>query len=369
MGSPESRTERGGWARELLSAVMLLGVVAPVIAITSLHYFTSHEHQWVHDILRRAYYLPIVVAAVRTGLTGGLITSLAVTGLYLPHAFWLEHHFDPARGLEKILEMALYVGVALVAGKLSDSERRRRRELQRAMEEQRRLTEQLIRAERLAAIGEVVAGIAHEIKTPLHALSGTAEVVDDLIPVDAEERGMWEIHKDEIRRLGKVSERFLSFAGPDPIEPVPMDLRSVARRLVELIGTDARKRGVRIEARLPAEVKVLGDEDRLAQVAMNIAVNGMKAMGDAGGLLTVEVGEAAHSGGAIAFLRIGNDGPMLKEGEIDRIFEPFRGDEGGTGLGLSISSRIVEQHAGVLSAYNGDNGPIFEVRLRVHPDA
>ncbi len=93
------------------------------------------------------------------------------------------------------------------------------------MSEQKRLTGQLVRAGRLSALGEVVAGIAHEIKNPLHSLSGTAEIVDPLIPEDAEERRIWEIHREELKRLGRVADQFLSFARRSPIEAIPVDLR------------------------------------------------------------------------------------------------------------------------------------------------
>jgi signal transduction histidine kinase len=335
----------------------------PVAAISALHYGTPHEHDWIHDVLRRAYYIPIVIAAVRIGLVGGLASAAAVTLCYLPHAFLVEHHFDPERGLEKLLEILLYAIVGAVAGTLSDRERHRRNELQAALDEQQRLTGQLVRAGRLGALGEVVAGIAHEIKNPLHSLAGTAEIVEPLIPADAEERRMWEIHRDEIRRLGAIAERFLSFARPTPIEPVPLDLRDVARRLIELVGADARQKGIAVTAASDEETLVRGDLDQLAQIALNIALNGIKAIGTGGGRLHVSTGRCTNGGRELAFLRIENDGPAIPAAEREHLFDPFHGDVDGTGLGLSISARIAEQHGGYIEVTNDGLGVAFTLYL------
>ncbi len=347
-----------------LNVVMIVGVWLPVAAITAFHYGTSHEHHWVHDILRRAYYLPIVVAALRSGLLGGLIGAFAVTVAYLPHAFIMPHHFDPARSLEKALEIVLYFIVAAVAGYLTDLERKRRAQLQQSLDEQQRLTKQLVRAGRLSALGEVVAGIAHEIKNPLHSLAGTAEIVDPLIPKDAEERRMWDIHREEINRLGRVSEQFLSFARPAPIETMLLDLRNVAGRIVELVGAQARQNGIEILTDLPEEeVMVQGDLDQLAQVGLNIAVNATKAIGKSGGRMLIQVGSRLRQGKEMSYLLIENDGPLIDENETEHLFDPFHSGDDGTGLGLSISSRIAEQHGGYIEVENSGIGVRFTLLL------
>jgi signal transduction histidine kinase len=347
----------------LLSPWMLAGVWLPLAVITTFHYLTPHQYQWVHDILRRAYYIPIVIAAVRTGLFKGLIAAAVVTVAYLPHAFLAQHHFDPARGLEKALEIVLYFIVAAIAGYLSDKEHRRRLELQNALEEQRRLSDQLVRAGRLSALGEVVAGIAHEIKNPLHAMAGTAEIVDPLIPQDADERRMWEIHKQEIARLGRVSTRFLSFARPAPIEPVAIDLSNVAKRLVELVGAEARQKFIQLQTDIDRETMVRGDLDQLAQVGLNIAVNGIRAVERNDGRMAVKVGHSFYRDQNMAFLRIENNGPKLDEKDFENLFNPFYSRCDSTGLGLAISTRIAEQHGGYIEAENAGLGVSFTLYL------
>jgi len=363
----DSSAKRSGAARSLLGARMVLWVWTPIAAISAAHFLTDPCHVWVHDVLRRLYYLPILFGAFALGLRGALLFVTAVVALYYPHAFLHAHHFDPASSTEKGLEIVLYAVVGGVAGWLTDQERRRRAQLERALDEQRVLQQQLVRAGRLSALGEVVAGIAHEIKNPLHALAGTAEVIDPLIPPEREERRLWELHVAEIQRLQRTAERFLSFARPQAAEQVPLDLRDVVTRLVELVGAQARRQGVEVEAVLPPQaVTVRGDRDQLAQVGLNIAVNALEALGGRPGSLRISVGRDEQGDRRAAVLSLENDGPPIPEADLERLFDPFHsGREDGTGLGLSISARIVELHGGTIEAANAGLGVTFRVVLPV----
>lgn len=349
----------------MLSARAAARVWLPIAAFTALHYLTGMEHDWAHDVLRRMYYLPIVLAAFDHGLRGGLLAAAVTSLVYLPHAFSLSpgHHHDPGGGLDKALEMLLYNLVGATAGLLADRERSRRRELQRALADQQRLTRELVRAGRLSALGEVVAGLAHEIKNPLHALAGTAEVVDPLIPRDAEERPLWDIHVAELGRLSRLAERFLSFARPSPSELIALDLRRVAEQVAELCVADARGKGVAVELDLPPEpVEIRGDGDQLASLGLHVAVNALRAIAATGrpGRLRI----AARSEGAHALLILDNDGPPLTAAERPHMFEPFHsGDVQGTGLGLAIAARIADQHGGTIDADNAGLGVRFTLRL------
>lgn len=364
MESPATAEHAPVW-RELVSPTMWALVWGPIAIITAVHFGTHPDQQWIHDVLRRVYYLPIILAAFRLGLVGGITAALVTTVAYLPHAFTGMHHHDPAPWLEKALEIVLYNVVGVVAGYLAGLERQRRRQLQHALDGQQRLQQQLVRAGRLGALGEVVAGIAHEIKNPLHALKGSAENIASEIPENGEARRMWNMHTRELERLERVAEQFLSFARPAGPDLSELDLRDVARRLDELVGADARNKGICLELRLPAmPVPVRGDRDQLAQVAINLALNGVRALEESGGGRMLVCVEPRSEGGETAALRIENDGPRLPEDRLERLFDPFvSGNDDGTGLGLSISSRIAEQHSGWLEAENAGLGVRFSLRL------
>lgn len=361
--------------RPIFSPRMILTAWLPCLVITVLHYRVPAHQAWVHDVLRRLYYLPILFAAFSEGVRGGISLSVFVSLIYFPHAFLSIMGRDPGDALEKGLEILLYNIVAVVAGLLVDRERRERekqerlaKELTDALEEQRRIESQLIRAGRLGALGEMTAGIAHEIKNPLHALKGTAEILRDVIPPEAPERRMLDLHMGEIDRLAQTAERFLTFARPAPADRRPLDLREVVDRVVSLVSTQARKDGVTTVCHPYAgrEVpRVLGDADQLTQLLLNIAINGLQAMGPrGGGELTLSIGRERRAEKRIFVVRIANTGPPIPEDQLERIFDPFfTTKDGGTGLGLSICSRIADQNEGVLSVHNLPDGKGVEFSL------
>lgn len=227
---------------------------------------------------------------------------------------------------------------------------------------------QLIRAGRLGALGELTAGIAHEIKNPLHAMKGTAEILRDVVAEGTPERRMLDLHMEEIDRLAATAERFLSFAAPAPPDRRPLDLRDVVGRVASLVETQARRDGVTTEilpyggGRAP---EVLGDPDQLTQLLLNIAINGVQAMAPRGGgrlLLSVDLERRGDKD--LVSVRVANTGPPIPAEQLERIFDPFfTTKDGGTGLGLSICSRIADRHEGILSVRNLPDGGGVEFSL------
>ncbi len=356
--------------RPLFAPRILLAAWIPCLLITVGHYATGPEYPWVHDVLRRLYYLPILFAAFAAGSRGAIALSVFASLVYLPHAFGSLVARDPGGAIEKGLELFLYNAIAIVAGLLVDRERRERGKAQRlakalsqALDAHRRAEQQLIRAGKLGALGEMTAGIAHEIKNPLHAMKGTAEILRDVVPEGTPERRMLDLHMAEIDRLSQVADRFLSFARPMPPDRRATDLREVVARVVELVDPQARRHGVSIETAPciddPPPV-VSADPDQLVQLLLNVALNGIQAMAPAGhGTLTLAIGRLQHGEEWKVFVRVANSGPPIPEAELERVFDPFftTRDEG-TGLGLSICSRIADQHDGHLSIENLPGGGV-----------
>jgi two-component system sensor histidine kinase HydH len=375
MGSGEA--ERRGW-RRLLSWRGVWMVALPVAGVTALHYLTPASDAWVHDLARRLYYIPIILGAFLAGRRGGLSTAALVIAVYGPHAFAHMHHMDPGRGLEKVLEIVLYLVVGGVTGLLVDGERAERRrqaelarQLQATLDDLRETERQLVRSERLAALGRLTAGLAHEIKNPLHAMRGTAEIVQDAIPAEAPEARMQALHIGEIDRLTGVLERFLGFARPAAPSLGPVDLAAVAQQLAGLVEAQARRQGVRVVlGRVEGQAEVLGDREQLIQAGLAIALNGLDATKQAGGG-RLELGVEVEHRGRHRFhvLRIDNDGPPIPEDMLERIFDPFvTTREDGSGLGLSIAARIVDAQGGWIGAGNrADGGVSFRIHLPATP--
>ena len=361
--------------RPIFTTRMVLSAWIPCLVITVLHYRTGAHHAWGHDVLRRLYYLPILFAAFAGGLRGGVTVSVFASLVYVPHAFTSLLVQDPADALEKGLEILLYNIVAVVAGLLVDRERRERRQQERlatrlgdALAEQRRIEAQLIRAGKLGALGEMTAGIAHEIKNPLHALKGTAEILRDAVPENVPERRMLELHIAEIDRLGQTADRFLSFARPMPADRRPVEPESLIDRVASLVSTQARKEGVETVVatdRAGDLPNVMGDPDLLVQLLLNIALNGVQAMAPGGGgTLTFSAGTERQGGREHVRIRVANTGPPIPEENLERIFDPFyTTKDGGTGLGLSICSRIADEHEGALAVRNVPGGGGVEFTL------
>jgi signal transduction histidine kinase len=372
-----SGAEHPPWAA-LFRWPSVLGVWLPLAAITALHYVTPSEHGWVHDVARRLYYLPIIIGAFVGGLRGGMLVAGLACAVYLPHAFTHLHHIDPAPALQKFLEIVLYLVVGAVGGSLVDRERKERirqhalaLQLQQTLDDLKQTEQALIRAGRLSALGQLTAGLSHEIRNPLHAMRGTAEIVHDALPADGDEARMQGLHIQEIDRLSGMLERFLDFARPDQPSFADVDLAEVVGRTAELVAAQARRGGVSLDVRGAREpVLARGDAEQLVQVLLGLALNGIEALGAVEGerTLWLELRDEERGSRGYHGLAVGNDGPTLPADLAERIFDPFvTTREGGTGLGLSIAARIVDGHGGLIEANDLAGGGVEFVVLLARP--
>ena len=363
-----SPTEHG--LRWLLTPGALALVWAPLGVVVALHYGTPPDWHWVHDLARRLYYVPIVLAGSRAGLRGGLLTAVVATLLYLPHAFahgmLSEHAFhDPGSVSEKVLEIIFYFVLGAASGAIADRASAEKAHLEQVTEDlQRTLHDlegreaELRRAARLESIGELTAGLAHEIRNPLHAMRGTAEILLDAVPPDAPEAAMGHRHLAEIDRLSTFLTRFLSFAKGEPPSRASVDLHEVCTDVAELVDAQAQRQGTTLQVD-PGSAIALADREQLVQVVLGIVVNGLQAVGS-GGTVTL----SAHAEAEGAVLTLTNSGPPIDEAVLPRLFDPFvTSRDEGTGLGLSVAWRIIDAHGGTLEAKNVEEGVRFTVRL------
>jgi len=343
-------TGRGGGIRGGPASPAAILVLALVALVTFLHYNTSvHIHE-AHGIYRRLYYFPIVIAAFLYGWRGGLTTAVLVCVVYIPHAFG-RIGFDPAPTLEKVLEMVLYVAIGLLAGLLVDRRERSRRGLERALAEKAAMEAELVRSARLAAVGRLSAGLAHEIRNPLASIGGAAEILADDFPPGHRKSRLLSVLQEEVSRLNGVLSRFLDFARPRRIEFARLDLAAEIGHVVELAGR-AAEADIGFLPPAGCAFPVAGDRDQVRQALLNVVLNAMAAAGP-GGRVAIAVAATATTVDCV----VDDDGPGFTSDALASFGTPFfTTREGGSGLGLAISVRIMEDHGGSIVAENRAEG-------------
>ncbi len=334
-------------------------VAAMIVGVSLLHYSTAMHIHEAHGIYRRLYYFPIILAAFRYGARGGLAAAFATCAFYAPHAFGLIG-FDPAFTLEKSLEMALYFAVGLVSGVLVDREHATQRQLRRTLDERDRMAGELVRSERLAAVGRLSAGLAHEIRNPLASISGASEVLGDDFPAGHPKAGLVGILRDESRRLNDVLTRFLAFARGAPGPAAPFDLAAEAEAVAELARQRDAGTVVEFAATAPGLPLALGNREQVRQALLNLALNGLAAAGPGG---RVELRVGLEGDGTVA-CRVTDTGPGFSDEAAANFGTPFyTTTAGGTGLGLATSLRLVEDLGGTLTLDRSAPGGCVVLRL------
>ncbi|MBN1885605.1 MAG: response regulator [Candidatus Krumholzibacteriota bacterium] len=212
---------------------------------------------------------------------------------------------------------------------------------------QRAMEEELRRADRLRSLGELSAGVAHEIRNPLTGIATTAQVLRERLAGDGENVKYITVILDEIKRLDDIIRNLLTFARPTQPRPAAVSLAEVIESALALVADDAAGSGVAVSFESEIEDdSCLLDRDQVKQVILNIAMNGVQAC-DRGGALSVRLAEAPDR--AFVAVTVADTGEGIGPEAADKLYNPFFTTRPeGTGLGLSISRKIVEAHGGRL---------------------
>jgi signal transduction histidine kinase len=328
-----------------LKVVSILSVTAVTLGV---HYGWLLEPvfgdaHWVHAIHGRLCYIPIVMAASWFGLRGGLLTAAGISLLVLPYAFLSvtgAHDF-----VGEIAEIIFYFAIAILVGLLFDREFRARRKQQEAQ----------LRAERshqLSIVGQIAAGVAHEIKNPLASIKGATDILtdDDTTPGDRDEFS--EILRNEVRRIDGTVTEFLAFARPKETRLARLDLSDAIRTSLRQIDSHAAARGITVERNVQDDVVIDGDSEKLHQLTLNLLLNAIQASGEGA---TVSVG-LEKSTRSRAVLTVADTGAGIDRAVMDRVFDPFFTTKPeGTGLGLAVVREIVTGHNGTVSVESEKN--------------
>lgn len=325
-----------------------------MLCVTAVHYMTDIHAVAFHNVYRRLYYLPIVLAAFGYGLRGGLGVATLSSLAYLPHAFFMPHHHrDPAPDIDKLLEIALYLAVGALTGWLVERQRQVQRRLEQSLKERDVLEAQLVRAGKLSALGELTSGLAHELRNPMASILGSAEALAAEFEPTHRKHRIAQLMLSEIDRLNRVVTDLLSFARPAKPTTQPTDIKTLIQRVEQLWQHQPDHQSVVWDDALtPGQLIVEADPDQLVQVILNLVLNAAQAMQAQREptptvrfyTQTRELGERRACA-----LAIEDNGPGIPPEHIAQIFDPyFTTRHEGSGLGLSISHRIMELHGGFL---------------------
>jgi len=237
------------------------------------------------------------------------------------------------------------------------------RDSQESLDHLQRLQSQFVNSEKLASLGQLAAGAAQEINTPLTAILGYSDLLGEDKTLEGKHRALVEKIREQARRTKKLLTSLLSFARRVPVEKTLLDVNPLVASAVQFLGADLRQKNVRIEllseAVLPA---VRGDANQLLQVFTHIITNAVDVMAEhGGGVLTVRTLRERD----LVVIEFADTGPGVKEPQL--VFDPFYTTKPvgqGAGLGLSICYGLVQEHGGHVSCRNrAQGGALFRVEL------
>ncbi len=343
------------------------GLAGAIAAVALLHYDTPTTDIWVHPLLEQAYYIPILLAALWFGWRGGLAAACLSGMSYIPHIM-MAWSFDPEYRAAQYIQIGMFFAIATLTGILADHERAQRKKVEETATtltevytQLQKSMEQLRRADRLSALGELSAGLAHEVRNPLGSIEGAVQILGRHDLAEETRQEFEEMASREIARLKGLVTHFLEFARPQTPRVVASDAGLLLQSVAKLAAETARMAKVEIVVESAATgPSILMDPEQMRQVLLNLTINATQAMPKGGKirLRAVQDDESVR-------IEVEDEGVGISPENVERVFDPFyttRSD--GTGLGLPIAYRIVSQHGGHIAAWkNPERGMTFVVTL------
>lgn len=312
---------------------------------------------------------------LRTGLAIALLAALsAATGMLI---YQERKSWTLLRDLRGAIAKIAPAYAKLTAGQHSGSSTERLDREVRTLTEhwaefcqhcQRLHDAEMLHAEHLATLGELAAGVAHEIRNPLAGIAGAIEIITKEFPQDHPDREVLEDLRQEVRRIEKTLNDLLVYARPKPPQFGRADLKETVARTLQLARQQTGDKRVDFSIQIPATLPpFLADSEQLHQVLLNLLLNGIQAI-ESEGRIVIEAAACDAAGpGNSGYLEISvsDNGPGIPPEHLERIFRPFYTTKrGGTGLGLSLCRRIIVAHGGALNVESQmKRGSRFTIRL------
>jgi two-component system sensor histidine kinase HydH len=346
-------------------------LVVAVLTIGTLQHFTPPgQLQWLY-VFQRLYYIPVVLAGLTIGWRDGLGISLLAGAAFATGtpSIWTVSRVD---AVDQILEVCVFCMVGIVSGVLTDHLRKQEADLREtanhlheAHRELKKNVSRIARAERIYALAQLSAGLAHEIRTPLASLEGAASLVQKEAQTEERRREFLDIIQKESRRLNRLLTSFLEFAKPRYPELHNVDIGEVLDSVILLVQHAGDLSYIELRKQVEPGLPMLEcDPEQLKQVLLNLVMNANQAMPRGGTVLL----DARRDGKTIN-IDVHDQGGGIDQENLERIFDPFfTTKESGTGLGLSVAHQIVSQHGGTLTIVrNSPQGVTVRVSIPAHP--
>ena len=346
--------------------------VAAIALISAMYYATQDHLVWMHNILQHLYFAPIAAAAIYFGWKGGLGTAMLAALCYAPHlVMGLNEGTEPRRYIGgEAMEILDFFLVGLVTGILADRERRQKESLKRTTtqldavyKELQQSFERMKRSERLSAIGQLSAGLAHEIRNPLASIGGAAAILRKNSESAERREEFLEIIEKECLRLNRLLTNFLEFARPRLPQYQLADVGPILESVIGLAAHSVGRQPIQLRTDTAPDMPAIKcDPEQIKQVLLNLTINSVQAMPDGG-----EIVLSTRVDGSRVVIEVKDQGPGINPENLDKIFDPFfTTKDTGTGLGLSVAHQILSQHGGILNAKNNsDRGATFSLFLPI----
>jgi len=378
--------EPGPTAPALLVAVGVVQVLEPRIgakAAIVLQLALCYGLLWEAG-LNSSFFIvllfPVISSAINFGVRGTVLTTLAACAIYLSFLAlidWSTQTLYREDWFELSIRTMLYPVSGFLTYQLAEANREKTRKLQAAAEElaeaNRHLQEaqaEIRRSERLAALGQLTAGLAHELRNPLGTMKTSAELLSRQVSSESEiAREMAGYIASEVDRTNSLITRFLDFAKPANMRLQKGDLAALLDRVVERFGRE--KSGAMASVTVfknysPDIPPVAFDEQLLERALLNLVVNAAQAS-PGGGVITVKTRRVETTTGPAVEVAIIDRGIGIQRKDLESIFNPFFTTKSdGVGLGLAIVSKIIDEHGGQIAVESTPGeGSVFRVYLPV----
>ena len=213
------------------------------------------------------------------------------------------------------------------------------------------LEKEMRETERLAAVGRMAAGVAHEVRNPLSSVKGLALLLQRKFSPTSNEHETATLLIQEVERINRTISELLSFARPAPLELAGIDVRRLLERQIRLLAADKDSDGISFTLEAGDDLfPIAADQDRLNQVFVNILLNGVQAMGDGGELVVRAWNNCGENSVVVS---VTDTGPGMEKEVLDQVFFPyFTTKKGGTGIGLALSQKVVNEHGGTIKIHS-----------------